>query len=64
MGDLLMGGLTNEVGISEGSRLGSDEGCADSDGRELGKYSNEGPELTDGFADGGIDGCWLGRGVV
>ena len=61
-----MGEFVSDVGVgfSVGSRLGSAEGSADTDGRELGKFSCEGPGLTDGFADGGIDGCWLGTGGV
>ena len=61
MGDALIGGFVCPAGVgtSEGSRLGTGEGCADSDGRELGKFSCVGPGLVDGFADGDIDGCWL-----
>ena len=51
-----MGGGVCPVGVGTG------EGCADSDGRELGKSSYEGALLTDGFAD--TDGCWLGTGGV
>ena len=52
-----MGGFVCPSGVGTSERLGSSEGCADSDGRELGKFSCVGPGLVDGFAD--IDGCWL-----
>ena len=57
MGAGLMGGFVCPSGVGTRLRLGTGEGCADSDGRELGKFSCVGPGLADGFADS--DGCWV-----